>query len=128
VKFALALLIAVHFWSDRGVHVPCHPVAVSGADTIMGKDVWGYPNAMEAAPGCRILISSIVPVTRYWDPEYYCAFVTHEVGHLSGLGHTERGIMAAGQLYDDEVPWDCAHWRQFARRNGIAVRNARRTN
>jgi hypothetical protein len=63
MKFALALLIAVHFWGDRNVPIPCHPVAVMNADAELPLDpVWGerfhlrVPMATYASD-CRILIS-----------------------------------------------------------------------
>lgn len=126
MKFALALLIAVHFWGERGVQVPCHPVAVSGADALMAHDAFGNPDAMAATSGCRVLISSQMPTLRYWNPDLYCGFVVHEVGHLAGLPHTESGIMAARGPYDDEIPWDCVYWKQAAHRMGIKVHDARR--
>jgi hypothetical protein len=124
VKFALALLIAVHFWGERNVHVPCHPQAVSGADALVGTDIYGNPNAMAATTGCRILISSLMPAQRSLMPDWYCATVVHEVGHLAGLSHTETGIMSPTQSWED-IPWDCEHWKHFARAHGIHVKNAR---
>lgn len=115
MKFALALLIAVHFWGDRGVHVPCHPVAIPGADAQMPVDGWGNTVAMAATTGCRVLISYMALGERRDEPELYCGSVVHEVGHLAGLGHTPTGVMSPKQNWDD-LPWDCEHWKRFARR------------
>lgn len=130
MKFALALLIAVHFWSDRNVHVPCHPVAVSGADALLAKDQWGNPDAMATTTGCRILISSQMPNLRASDPEFYCAYVVHEVGHLAGLPHTPTGIMSGAENGIEEngieIPWACMYWKHAARSMGIKPHDARR--
>jgi hypothetical protein len=122
MHFALALAIAINFWGARSVHVPCHPIPVPGADAQLAKDAWGWPMAMSATSGCRVLISSVAQAQRHSAPEWYCAFTVHEVGHLAGLPHTERGIMAADGPDSTEIPWDCYHWRTFARRHHIPIR------
>jgi hypothetical protein len=121
VKFALALLIAVHFWGDRNVPIPCHPVAVMNADAELPPDpVWGerfnlrVPMATYARD-CRILISHNAETTdRIVAPETYCMDVVHEVGHIAGLPHTPDGVMAAVTSLDD-VPYYCRHVRAFRR-------------
>jgi hypothetical protein len=111
VKFALALLIAVHFWGDRNVPIPCHPVAVMNADERFNLRV---PMATYASD-CRILISHNAETTdRIVAPETYCMDVVHEVGHIAGLQHTPDGVMAAMTSLDD-VPYYCRHPRAFRR-------------
>lgn len=124
MHFALALVIAVNFWGARGVHVPCHPVPVSGADAMLAKDQWGYPEAMAATSGCRILISSISGAQRHMREvaPYYCGEVVHEVGHLAGLPHTPTGLMTGDVIYWEWLPYDCIHWRTYAKRHHIPIR------
>lgn len=117
MKFALALLIAVHFWDARNVHVPCHPVPVIAADAVLPKDRWGLPAVMGAIPdGCRIFISSAGAAQRTQAPIWYCADIVHETGHLAGLGHTPTGVMSPKLQWGTDIPYDCQHWRAFRRR------------
>lgn len=115
MKFALALLIAVHFWHARNVEVPCHPVAVENADALLPRDAYyGQIATMGSeAEGCRVLIphqDNIALAASNW----YCMDVVHEVGHLAGLQHTPTGVMAEYTLFTD-MPYDCQHWRAFRR-------------
>lgn len=120
MKFALALLIAVHFWNARGVQIPCHPVAVAGADAQMPLDPaypiqWDYRVPMAATTNCRVLMSSAAVALREDAPQWYCAAIVHEIGHLAGLPHSATGIMAPS-LDAVEVPYDCVRWRTVRHR------------
>jgi hypothetical protein len=115
VKFVLAVLIAVHFWGERGVQVPCHPVAVENADALLPLDKNGFVASMGSdRAGCRILIPHQDQIDRA-APNWYCMGVVHEVGHLAGLQHTPTGLMAEYNGYED-MPYDCQHWRAFRRK------------
>jgi hypothetical protein len=116
VKFALALLIAVHFWGDRHVPIPCHPVAVVVPDEQLPISVYGIPAAMATyASDCRILISASTDFSRPFASELYCADVVHEVGHIGGLAHSPGGIMAAREPKGRNIPYYCRHVRAFRR-------------
>lgn len=116
MRFALAVAIAINFWSARGVDVPCTPVAVPGADAQLPLDSWGVPFPMATlTDGCRILLSRQGGALRVDAPVWYCAEIVHEVGHLAGLPHSARGIMAA-TVYADALPHDCEHWKRTARK------------
>lgn len=125
MHFALALAVAINFWGARGVHT-CQPTAATGQDaalqtTILGKYPYTEPMGVDVA-GCRILLSSYGSALRHGYEVLYCADVAHEVGHLGGLGHTPDGLMA--ESIDESVaPYDCIHWRAFARRHGIPLRS-----
>jgi hypothetical protein len=126
VHFALALSIAVSFWGARGVHPTCNPVpvSISSADARLPHDRFGNPDAMGAEVAtCRILISGDGAWLRHSRgmAPLYCADVVHEVGHIGGLSHTPTGLMAEHAIDDDDIPWDCYHWRTYARRHGIAL-------
>lgn len=69
--------------------------------------------------GCRVLISAWAGWERTAEPDYYCAMVVHEVGHIAGLPHRDDGVM--NERLEDNAIWDCAHWRTFARRHGLHV-------
>lgn len=118
MNFALAVAIAVSFWGERGVTVPCQPVPVPGADAVLARDRWGNPNAMEAAPGCRVLISSVAQAQRRLKDTkaWYCGYVAHEVGHFAGLSHTPHGLMSEDMFWED-IPYDCVHYKRFARKH-----------
>jgi hypothetical protein len=116
VKFALALLIAVHFWGDRNVPIPCHPVAAVEPDAQLPMSIYGIPAAMATyASDCRVLVSASTDFSRFYAPELYCADVVHEVGHIGGLAHTATGIMAAGEPTKGDIPYYCRHVRAFRR-------------
>jgi hypothetical protein len=123
VKFALALAIALNFWGARGVDVPCTPVAVSGADAQLPSVPFPGTLLMQradmAAVDCRVLLSNYAAYLRRTEPDYYCAEVVHEVGHIAGLEHHDDGVMNA-RLEENRI-WDCAHWKAFARRHGIPL-------
>lgn len=124
MHFALAVAIAVSFWNARHVTIPCQPIPVSGADALLQHDRFGNADAMAAASGCRILISRAGSWLRH-DREMaplYCADVAHEVGHLGGLPHSAAGLMADRAVEDSDIPWDCEHWRTYARLHGIPLR------
>lgn len=118
-------MIAMNFWGDRHVNVPCTPVAVPGADAQMPKyrfgitDVWTVSAMAADAQGCRILISEYGAMVRSIDPALYCADVVHEVGHIAGLEHRDDGVMNA-QLDENRI-WDCAHWKAYAKRHGFPL-------
>jgi hypothetical protein len=121
MDFALALAIAMNFWAVRGVEVPCHPVAVSGAHLQLDEQYAGWyrrygirveiPMASDVAK-CQILISRTGVISRRLLPEEYCADVTHEVGHIAGLSHAATGPMAE----PPDSPWYCQEWRVFKKR------------
>lgn len=116
MKFALALLIAAHFWADRGVTIPCHPVAIEGRDAVMPLNAFGRPTPTAAdVQGCAIYISANGAFLRHAGPGWYCMDVVHEIGHLAGLSHTPRGLMAPA-LGVEDMPYDCQHWRSFRRK------------
>jgi hypothetical protein len=123
MNFALAITIAVSFWGARGVQVPCQPVAVPGADAQLPM-AYGSPIPM-AAQGCRILISSQGTWLRKAGPAWYCGDMVHEVGHIAGLPHSEKGLMAP-VLDFENIPYECVHWKRFARRHGLHVSGASR--
>jgi hypothetical protein len=116
MKWAIAVAIALNFWGDRDIPIPCGaPVAVAGADAQMPKDAHGTPALMAAEPwSCRILISRHGSERRHYDPAGYCTTVVHEIGHLAGLEHS-TGIMAPKVALRDR-PHDCKHWRKAAKR------------
>lgn len=121
MTFALAAAIAVSFWGARGVTVPCTPIPVSGADAQLPGVQFPGTTLMQTADmgalGCRVLLSKQAAYWRRTEPDYYCAEVVHEVGHIAGLGHRDDGVMNA-RLERNRI-WDCAHWKAFARRHGI---------
>lgn len=119
--FALALAIAMNFWTARHVPVPCTPVPVPGADARMPKDAFGFTAPMLAV-GCQVLLSGEAVEVRKMSPPLYCADVVHEVGHVAGKHHTAAGIMGERVGLAD-VPYDCWHWRTFAERHGIPLRH-----
>lgn len=118
MNFALALAIAVNFWSVRGVEIPCTPTPVVGAHLALDPAVtivpWQIPMASDVAK-CQILISSSGAAARKAAPNDYCAYVTHEVGHIAGQAHAPKGIMAE-TLGSADNPWYCDNYRVFARR------------
>jgi hypothetical protein len=115
VKFALALLIAVHFWGDRNVPIPCHPVAVVEPDAQLPISVYGIPAAMATyASDCRILSLRVDRLLPLLAPELYCADVVHEVGHIGGLAHTPTASWPRGSRRGD-IPYYCRHVRAFRR-------------
>jgi hypothetical protein len=122
MSFVIALAISLSFWGARGVHVPCQPVAVLGADSELPvMDEWGNIAAMGTyVETCRILISSDVDTYRS-DRDLaplYCQDVAHEVGHIGGLEHTETGLMAPAPDWTS-IPYECVHWWTWARRHGF---------
>jgi hypothetical protein len=127
MNFALALSIAVSFWGARGAPVSCHPVAVPGsyADLILPKDQWGFPAAMGAVPGtCTIYISSAATTYRHDRimRATYCMDVVHEVGHIVGKPHSADPTSIMYRDADDRyAPWDCWHWRSYAKRHHIPL-------
>jgi hypothetical protein len=130
MNFALALAIAVNFWTVRGVEVPCHPVPVSGAQLQLDPQFTGWnaglqiPMAADVG-ACRILISRWGALVRRDNPEVYCASVTHEVGHIAGLSHTPTGIMAESGQGPGDTPHYCDYYKVFARRQAPSHRPIR---
>jgi hypothetical protein len=128
MHFALALAIAVSFWGARGVPITYQPTAITGppADKILPKDEWGIPDAMGTLPGTRTIY--IATNASLWRHDrimntVYCLDLVHEVGHLFGRPHSDdpASIMNANPP-DDATPWDCVHWRSFAKRHHIPIR------
>lgn len=128
MHFALALAIAVSFWGARGVPITYQPTAVTGpyADKILPKDEWGIPAAMGTLPDTRtIYIASYASAFRYESDMRvtYCMDVVHEVGHLGGRPHSDDPTSIMSRVPDDRyAPWDCVHWRSFAKRHHIPIR------
>lgn len=124
MNFALALAIAISFWGDRGVQVPCTPTVVAGrnADRVLPKDQWGLPAEAGADQArCIVYISSQGQLYRRLKDmkQTYCMNVVHEVGHLAGIPHSETiGLMSA-ETDDRFAPWDCWHWRSAKKRLGV---------
>lgn len=124
--FALAVAIAMSFWGARGVDVPVTPTAVSGADARLQvvSSIGGYVNVADTAAmgtlGSTVFLSSYAAYQRRAEPELYCAEVVHEVGHVAGLPHRDDGVM--NEVLERNAIWDCAHWKAFARRQGMRVR------
>lgn len=120
MTFALAVSIAISFWGARHVQVPCQPVEIRNADAILPVNRDGEPVAMATyRDTCQIWISSADEWLRH-QPEFaalYCADIAHEVGHLGGLEHTETGLMAPEIDYDTSTPYECVHWRTWAKRH-----------
>lgn len=125
MNFAIALAIAVNFWTVRGVEVPCNPVPVSGAQLQLDPQFLAWdagiqiPTAADVA-GCRILISRNGALLRRDNPEVYCASIVHEVGHIAGLSHTPAGVMAESGQGPGDTPHYCDYYRAFAHRYGIS--------
>jgi hypothetical protein len=130
MNFALALSIAASFWGARDMPLTCTPRVITGppADLVLPKGEWGYPAAMGAVPStCTIYVSSIATTYRYTREltTLYCAYVAHEVGHLLGLPHAQSGLMTGAGVSDLDAPWDCVHWRRYAKRHAIALSSHR---
>lgn len=123
MNFVLAVAIAASFWGQRGVQVPCHPVAVQNADAQLPIiEATGLPAAMATrVDTCQILISEnagTYPPDKDMAP-LYCAEVAHEVGHLGGLEHTATGLMAADGGDWTDIPYECYHWRHWGETHGF---------
>lgn len=54
---------------------------------------------------CRVIISSSAADLYFSPRQYRCAVVFHEVGHLYGMNHSERGVMAAPITMAPPICW-----------------------
>lgn len=117
MHFATAVAIGTAFWHARHVEMPCTPTPVMATVEQMPVDEWGRPAAFAAIPSqCKILVGPEGQMWRYLAPVWYCAAITHELGHIGGLlSHTPTGVMA-GPRDPNWIPWDC---RVYVRRNHI---------
>ena len=112
MTFAVAIMLAMSFWSHRGVSTPCTPVAEVVPSSALPVTANGLTAlaATYGAPSCRILISPELQQWRLDDPGYYATAITHEVGHIDGIGHThdggfmdEDGFAADRTIYPPEI-------------------------
>jgi hypothetical protein len=134
MTFALAVALAVSFWSSHtpdpaghpvpvapghGVMTPCHPQNVPVSYRTM--DGWGNEGAIMAAfawpVACDVYITPHGRTERLQDPAGYCADVTHEVGNIDGVPETDdAGWVTSITATDASVPRRCWHWRDWAHR------------
>jgi hypothetical protein len=111
-----AAQVGLRFWSDRGVH-PCqNPRLLTAPD--LGDSIAGYADE----PSCTLWILRGVVERLSWRA-YMCAVVTHELGHLAGLGHSAHGVMSTTE---NAVPWECRVWaRGLAPPRAVPSRHGR---
>lgn len=54
---------------------------------------------------CRVIISSRAADLYFSPRQYRCAVVFHEVGHLYGMQHSKRGVMATPITMAPPICW-----------------------
>lgn len=111
-----AAQVGLRFWSDRGVH-PCQsPRLLTAPD--LGDSIAGRADPS----ACTLWILRGIVERSSWRA-YMCAVVTHELGHLAGLGHSAHGVMS---ITENAVPWDCRVWaRGLAPPRAVPSRHGR---
>jgi hypothetical protein len=120
MHFALAVAIALNFWGARNVHVPCTPIPFVGADAQLPKDAWGWPAAMghERLPD---------PDQQHRSGQRHSARCgtarssSMRSAISAGLPHTDAASWPTGRTAP-RIPWDCYHWKRFAREHHIPLR------
>lgn len=107
MHFAIAVAIAIHFWTVRHVPINCTPTPVVATDVqVDGAMAEAYGPGQSLCG--TILISRTLQHARTGNPGLYCAVIVHEVGHVGGLDHSLTGVMSAGGFrLRSSYPWDC---------------------
>lgn len=116
MSFDYAALVAVDYWTKRGVAVPCHPTyyVLEDADMAVYNARDGVNAYIRASPlRCAVLSTRVEDSYRRDELAWmFCGDIAHEFGHLAGLAHEYGGIMAADANF---APWGCTHRRAFMR-------------
>lgn len=102
-------LTAIRIADARWPVSPCHAgetiTWVTSTAAVYGPQVYGLADV----PDCRVWINYPLLLHDSPTPDFLCAVLEHEFGHLDGLAHSDNphSIMyAGGGLF---VPYDCAH-------------------
>ncbi|MPZ74617.1 MAG: hypothetical protein GEU74_15590 [Nitriliruptorales bacterium] len=109
--------VDAEFWRQRGIWMPCPAgIALDVADDL-GDARHPYALGRAWRGGCRILVEA------YWAgralaiirekrrlaferrdfARALCTLVTHELGHVAGLGHFGTGLIARGVIVGDKT-------------------------
>jgi hypothetical protein len=126
MTFEFASVVAVGYWAKRGLTIPCHPhrrLLTRAENTALQEEyrAAGLIGENEGigmtvdVPSCMV---NVTPDLNWYRTQtgfkwIYCQAVTHELGHLAGLGHDYGGIM---DFRNGVVPWGCKHPLKFRRR------------
>lgn len=116
MTFEFASWVAVDYWANRGIIVPCRPThyIMSEAESDHANDVYDGQVAMLTDPDACVIAISPVDDSYRVDPDLdwmYCADVVHEYGHLAGFADADDGGIMDLNGYD--LPFGCAHPRQW---------------
>jgi len=86
---------------------------------VLPPSLGGWPNELE----CAVVVNAQIK----WSWPMLCAVVTHEIGHLRGMPHSE-GVMDANMLHPELIPGCRRNPRKIGRlaSTGFYLRSGRR--
>jgi hypothetical protein len=99
-------------WDLSGAKVRFVPVARSRADVVVGArlDAGNGREAGEARlkVGRGTIVSAVVYIRDGVDRYTAAQILTHELGHVLGIGHDDRGCATMNSTLLVDHPWKCA--------------------